>query len=185
MSKLALSSGRLEVAAIMAISRLFFLRVPSEALPLQWSGQQSSVALTDKKVEIKLERRKNTSGPVVMRRSCVCASSGKELCPVHLLVALAGRRRVGAVFTMSRTTFISEIRELARSISHEHASFVGTHAFRRGMARDILARGGSLATLMQAGGWTSSAFQLYLRNEQLQDTAVGHFLIEVSSSGEE
>ena len=57
-------------------------------------------------------------------------------------------------------------------------------AFRRGMARDILDRGGLLATL-QAGGWTSSAFQLYLRNEQLQDTAVGHFLIEVSSSDEE
>ena len=92
---------------------------------------------------------------------------------------------MGRLFNISTSHFLQEIRRLAHDANFPRAEQVGTHSFRRGMAQDILDHGGSLATLMQAGGWKSSAYQVYLRSEQMQDTAVGQFLIELSDSDRE
>ena len=74
------------------------------------------------------------------------------------------------------------VKDLAREVGHElHARF-GTHAFRRGMAQEIVDMGGSLATLMEAGGWTSSAFRVYLRGTQVEDMAVASAIIQLSDS---
>ena len=61
----------------------------------------------------------------------------------------------------------------------------GTHAFRRGMAHDIVDHGGSLATLLEAGGWTSAAFKTYLRGAQAEDVAVASAIIQLSDSDQE
>ena len=50
------------------------------------------------------------------------------------------------------------------------------------MARDIIDHGGSLATLMEAGGWTSSAYRMYLRNAQAEDVSVANTIINLSDS---
>ena len=59
---------------------------------------------------------------------------------------------------------------------------LGTHAFRRGMAQDIVSHGGTLATLLRAGAWNSKAFLAYLRESQTQDEAVSQLVINLSDS---
>ena len=61
----------------------------------------------------------------------------------------------------------------------EHGK-VGTHAFRRGMAQDIVDAGGSLAVLLRAGDWRPSAFLKYLRESQPQEAAVARVVINLS-----
>ena len=111
----------------------------------------------------------------------MCVSSG-GVHLMHRMRALSGGNRI---FSFTTQSFRREIQRLALAAGHPQAELVGTHAFRRGMAQDILDNGGTLATLLRAGGCTSSAFQLYLRTEQIQDTAVGQLLLEVSDSDEE
>ena len=65
------------------------------------------------------------------------------------------------------------------------AQRVGTHAFRRGMAQDIISHGGSLAVLLRAGDWTSRAFMVYLRESQVQDEAVSQLVINATDSESE
>ena len=43
------------------------------------------------------------------------------------------------------------------------------HAFRRGMASDMLARGDSLYRILSGGGWQSAAFLQYLSSEDVED----------------
>ena len=102
-----------------------------------------------------------------------------------MVAHLHGPNRCGRLFSISTSRFLSAIRGVAAAVGFKHAQHVGTHSFTRGMAQDILDRGGSLAVLMNAGGWASSAYKVYLRSEQVQDTAVGQFLIELSDSDTE
>ena len=53
---------------------------------------------------------------------------------------------------------------------------------RRGMARDIVDAGGSLATLLRAGEWRSAAFIAYLRETQAQDNVIANLMIDHSDS---
>ena len=62
------------------------------------------------------------------------------------------------------------------------ANRLGTHAFRRGMAQDIVSAGGSLAVLLRAGDWHSKSFLAYLRDSQPEDEAVAQFVINISDS---
>ena len=71
MIQLAVQNGNIETAAMMAIARLFLLRVPSECVPLQWRGPHSSVEVTVDKAIITLSSRKNSRVPVVLTRSFV------------------------------------------------------------------------------------------------------------------
>ena len=57
---------------------------------------------------------------------------------------------------------------------------LGSHALRRGMARDIVQAGGSLATLLRAGQWRSRAFMVYLQEQTLDEEAVTRLLIDHS-----
>ena len=86
---------------------------------------------------------------------------------------------------MSVPKFLTKIREFAAAAKFPQAAQVGTHSFRRGLAQDIVDKGVSLATLLNAGGWTSTAFQVYLREEQIEDTVVGQFLVDMSESEDE
>ena len=42
------------------------------------------------------------------------------------------------------------------------ANLFALHSLRRGPARELVNKGGSLAVILKAGGWHSSAFQSYL-----------------------
>lgn len=183
MSSPADRQNNLDLVALMMLSRQLMLCVPSEGLPFQWHGSHSSIVLTNSTIEMTRNRTKNSAGPVLLKRGCVCATSGLHLCPAHLLSKLRGKHRSGALFSIKKAAFITMLRDLARQVGH--LKLLSLKRMPSGdMAQDILYEGGSLATPMQAGGWTSSAYQLYLRSQQLQEIAVGQFLIEVSSSDE-
>ena len=63
-----------------------------------------------------------------------------------------------------------------------NAGRTGTHSFRRGMAQDLVDSKGSLAEVLRAGGWSSSAYLRYLRSAQLDDKAVAQMVIDLSES---
>ena len=50
------------------------------------------------------------------------------------------------------------------------------------MAQDILDMGGSLAALLNAGDWASSAYLKYLRTSQTEDLAVARAAVFLSES---
>ena len=186
MVKEALRQGEIEVAAIMAIARHFLMRVPSEAIPLEWAGSHSTVVLTDTQCSITLMRRKNRSKPTTLTRHCICAESGKLLCSVHWMLTLQGRPgNGGRVFGLSKHHLARKVKQLAGAIGVAESHRVGTHAFRRGMAQDMLDMGGSLPALLHAGDWSSSAYLKYLRTSQTDDIAVAQATIYLSESEDE
>jgi len=61
----------------------------------------------------------------------------------------------------------------------------GLHAFRRGMATDLVASGSPLSFILHAGGWRSSAFMRYITASGLDEREAVDFTIAESDSGEE
>ena len=181
--KAAVEHGELEVAALMAVARQFLLRVPSEGIPLEWEGLHSCVVFESHRAVVTLSRRKNTRVPVTLTRDCCCTSTGQRLCAVHWLHALRrASEGKGRVFTLTKHYFATRIKELAAQVGVPDSARFGTHLFRRGMAQDLLDQGGSVAALMVAGGWTSTAFTAYLRRAQIDDVAVARSIIHLSDS---
>ena len=172
----------LETATLAAVSRLFLLRVPSEGIPLEWDGEHSKVTFSQNSVTITLMRRKNREFPTSMERSCCCTSSTVALCAMHWLTRLRALSKDSRVFHMSTKRFVSRVRIYANEAKVPSANVLTSHAFRRGMAQDIVDSGGSLAALLRAGDWHSRAFLLYLRDAQVQDKAVANFIVNVSDS---
>ena len=183
MIQLAMQQGNLEMAAMMAIARLFLFRVPSECVPLQWRGPRSSVEVDAEKAIITLSSRKNSRVPVVLARTCVCRTSGPKLCAVHWLLRLRSwpRSSSGNIFSISSAQFASAIKEYSVELELPVGQRVSSHAFRRGMAQEIIDHGGSLAVLLRAGDW-SSAFLSYLRHNQPEDAAAAQTIIMMSDS---
>ena len=80
MVRIAKKQQDLQVAAILAVSRHFLLRVPSEALPMEWNGQHSKLELSPATCTLTLARRKNRNTPT--------SSDEDVLCSVHWLLEL-------------------------------------------------------------------------------------------------
>ena len=60
-----------------------------------------------------------------------------------------------------------------------------THDLRRGHARDLQARGATLAEILAAGDWRSPSFLKYLDEQQLEEDAVVEaHLCDSSEEGE-
>ncbi len=75
------------------------------------------------------------------------------------------------------------LRSDASDLGMPDAMRLGSHAFRRGMARDIVdivKCGGSLATLLRAGQWRSQSFMVYLQEHTLDEFAVARLMIDHS-----
>ena len=77
--KVAAKHDDIHTAALIALSRVFLLRVPSEGIPLQWDGEHSKVEVTGTRALITLTRRKNREYHSVLERSCCCQSSSPDL----------------------------------------------------------------------------------------------------------
>ena len=172
-----------EIAALMAISRLYMLRVPSEGLPLQWQGTHSTVVLQDQSATITLTKRKNHRAPTDLVRECCCPTSGRALCAVHWIQRLRESEGTSAsLFGVKLHSFRTRIKALAQQVGVTDWAHVGTHSFRRGMAQDIVDAGSPLAVLLRAGGWSSSAYLEYLREGQCTEAAAGQAVIWMSDS---
>ena len=162
------------------------LRVSSEGIGLQWSGDHSKIVLEENSCTITFAKRKNCPGGSTLSRTCVCAATGRGLCSVHWLHRMRALRGDQVeVFGVSKHKFARRVKEVAADAGIPEASRFGTHVFRRGMAQDILDYGGSLASLLKAGDWSSSAYLKYLRSSQPQDAAVAQAVIMLTDSEDE
>ena len=142
----------MELAALMAIARMFLLRVPSEALPLEWDGPHSSIQLTPMTASITLAKRKNRSSPSTLTRSWRCSTSGVALCAVRWMHKLAAKKTGATVFNLQLHKVRMYIKNMAREAGVADWVQVGARGFRRGMAQDIIDAGSPLSVLLRAGG---------------------------------
>ena len=185
--KESVKQGQLEMAALVSIARLFLFRSPSEGIPLEWQGEHSWIDVSPQQASITLARRKNSRVPVTLTRKCCCEVSGVDLCAVHWLLRLREMYpgHDGRLFDFSIHAFTKHLRECVARLSLPSLTGVSSHAFRRGMAQDILALGGSLAILLRAGDWSSSAYLRYVKTAQPEDAAIAQAVIHVSDSEDE
>ena len=111
--------GHHDMAALMAIARLFLLRVPSEGVPLEWDGDHSWVSLSPQQATITLARRKNSRVPVTLTRKCCCAVSGVDFCAVHWLLMLrsANPEHDGRVVDFTSAAFTKQHRACAARLA--------------------------------------------------------------------
>ena len=173
--KCAEKQGDWEMAAMVVVGRAFLFRMPSECIPLQSRGDHSEVTFEGNVFRIVL----------TLERRCCCEKSGKRLCAVHKVAPVIERARKnggGRLFQASAQTFLRKLREIAAICEIANHDKLGTHALRRGMARDIIDAGGSLATLLRAGDWRNASFITYLRESQIEERTAADLIIEHSDS---
>ena len=121
--------------------------------------------------------------PSVLSRPCVCNSAGRTLCGVCALsqwVKNFPTGYTGRAFSISSAQFLRRMRRDASAVGVCMANRLGSHAWRRGMAQDIVTSGGSLATLLRAGQWRSRSFMVYLQEQTLNEQAVAQLIIDHS-----
>ena len=130
------------------------------------------IGMTDSGLAMKLHRRKDRPQGDVLVRPCSCArTSGSirhipgSLCPTHRIWPEIERFFLpgAALFPqLTQGRLRSSLREALVACGVPRGEAFGLHCFRRGAARSILERGGSLADVLRAGSWSSGAYRSYL-----------------------
>ena len=140
----------------MIIGYNFLLRIGSELCGVP----ASAISVSNGVTILRLARRKNKFHGSVLQRACLC-SADPSMCP-HLAAerSLASGRRF--LVEENYPQFLKSLRAVAKAVGFPEAERLGTQAFRRGAARDIVANGGSVDTLLLAGEWCSSAWSEYV-----------------------
>ena len=183
----------LPFARLCILARSFLFRVQNELFPLQLDGREglppqsmdwhSVVHTLGKKVEIVLRTRKNSPGGAVLRRSCICKDAPDVLCGSCALAAQvrhhssSGRGPRDRIFGLDPAQCLRLLRDICSRLGLPSPSW---HAFRRGMASDMLASGSSLSAILRAGGWRSAAFLRYLRSQDLDEREALDFTLASS-----
>ena len=76
----------------------------------------------------------------------------------------AGIRPGSPLFpSLTYSSFLVGVRRLLTLVGHPHPHEVGTRDFRRGAAQDIWESSRSVAAVLTAGEWSSSALMTYLK----------------------
>jgi len=190
----ARSLSQFDFSLVCVLASAFLLRVPSEALPLSFDAPQehSSLAIrqeSDRQVLVlSLRRRKNVPAGTVLKRACSCTAARDLLCPVHALSewhARTGRAWSGRLFRYPPTSFRRDLQRAVRDLGLENPESFSSHSFRRGTAQDMSLVGSSLAEILEAGQWRSSAFMKYLCKADLEQAAVLDVFLAGSDSESE
>ena len=198
----ALHQARPDAARLFAVARAWLLRVQSEALPLQAAGRHGlpsdsvrwhsevHVLETRPKLRIRItwRVRKNAPAGHSAERTCSCGPSPESqlLCgPCALYSQLleasqGGIPAHGPVFHRLQGSAASSA--LCKVTGPLNLPAVW-HAFRRGMAQDMLSNGSPLGEILLAGGWRSGAFLRYLSRFDLDKRAALEFA--TAESGDE
>ena len=144
-------------------------------------GVKGVVGLTNGQLLVRLKSRKNSIFGDTVCRTCVCRGaegvSGHipaPLCPVHALWPWIVKYRKGGqrVFCENISKSASSFLKTAlRAREVAGAENYGLHSLRRGAAQSLVDSGSSLATLLRAGGWKSSAFTAYLDFAGIENSA--------------
>ena len=202
----ALDKGDTELGRIVAIARHFMLRVSDELFPLQSAGRSgiasdslgwhSEVHLRrppaapdgPREATLLLRTRKNEQNSrrgVPVRRLCSCSREPLLCGPCALRGLLRSAEAAGLgprerVLSSKPFPALCRLRTLCKQLGLP--ANLGWHAFRRGMARDMLASGATLSQLLRAGGWKSSAFLRYLCRRDVDAREATEFALADSDS---
>ncbi len=186
------AEGLLETARVVVVARDFMLRVQSELGPLQLDGRpprwHSRVVFDCDRVRLILASRKNAPDGAEIVRRCTCARSPRKMllcgvCCIRALVRDARARGVAPddlILSGGLSVHLARVQRYAEVLCLPRPSW---HSFRRGAARDMLKRGCTLAQLLEAGGWRSSAFLQYLSRRDI-DARTGIELALIDSDSE-
>ena len=196
--------GEIVLARFLAINRQYLFRVNDEGRPLQIDGRsglpehdlswhsQISVAQDARSIRIRLRSRKNERNGCTINRRCCCGSQGLLLCGVCSLIgqikdhkARGKSDRQGLFSDLNLIHARNKIREIAAEIGLSQIEEFTWHFIRRGMATDLLRFGSSLAQILVAGGWKSSAFLRYLLRHDLDEREAADLCIDQSDSDPE
>ena len=179
--------GLHQMADICVLSYWFMLRVPSECFGMQRNGKHSKYEVNlDNSVTLHLYKRKNCPFGASLTRSCCCKKLGKDMCP-HAVLSKYVPVRQGAqcLFQVTYEWFLRNLRAVLAELGVNESKKFGSHAFRRGCADDMRESKAPLRDILEAGGWRSAAFLLYLDREEVQKDAVAQVAADFSSDEDE
>ena len=176
---------------------VFLLRLPSEALPITFTGNGfeghgqalAKIIVKGDAIGLHLKRRKNKTCGSTLWRSCWCGKSekgSKSTCPVHVLGAYFQSLPIGEqpFKPFSASCALAELRRLLVCVGVANADLYRTHDWRRGHAKDLQCAGAALREILEAGEWRSPAFLDYLDLEKLEHDLVVEAHMDESSEGE-
>ena len=190
----ALELGRYDFARFFIVGRTFLFRIMNECFPLQLNGRQglrpdsiawhSQIVFSRKTVTVHLRTRKAHPNGDSLIRKCSCTDTADFYCPFHaLLTQTSGRPAHAPIWNFSQSTindFFSKACVLIGLVPN-----VGWHAFRRGMATDMIESGSTVSFILRAGGWRSSAFLKYLTSSGLDLRESVEYAMHDSDSDQE
>jgi hypothetical protein len=165
----------------------FLLRCKAELLTARYQQFSFDLSVDPPVVCLELESRKNMPQGTTMKRRCIC-DSHPDLCPVHifgLVVKALGCTMLGPIFNFSYQSFHNVLRAHLTALGVENAQKYTSKAFRRGTAQEMVASGSSLAEVLAAGQWRSSAFMLYLDKAEIEEEAIFAALDALSDDDDE
>ena len=180
----ALRRGELQQATAYNLAGNFLFRVPSELLPLEY--ERTKVINHQGKLarQVTLPKRKNKP-----HGSTLIRPGDKIMCPVHALEDLshAERRSKGRIFFFSVFGFTRTLRTHVAAIPEAEGApeEYSSQGFRRGTAREMLAAGGTLAKILEAGEWNSKAFREYQDSEEIDAAAILEIIVEDDEAEDE
>ena len=164
-------------------------------LHLTCSARKGGVLLqphfAPKRLVIRLKTRKNSRPGAILIRNCVCTEGRKELlCPLHSFWEFiqANVQRGGRLFPgISKSSANKVLKKKLSLMNFESAKRFPSRAFRRGAAMEIQGSGTSMGQIMRAGGWSSSAFKVYLSLDKAEGEEIDRILTrqEVPDSSSE
>ena len=125
-------------------------------------------------MHLQLKTRKNRPEGSLLKRGCWCKSSGRLMCPVHVLGPLIKNSQPGeALFAgISSQAALCKLRVMLAAIGVEKSECYRSHDMRRGHALDLQCAGAPLWQILEAGEWSSPAFLRYLDLHRLDTELV-------------
>lgn len=131
-----------------------------------------------------MKTRKNRTEPSTVSGACEC-SVNQSLC-IHTasqrrLNAAAGARRPD-IWTISYAMSLKLLRLGLSAIGRANSQEYGVHAFRRGLAQDLLKASTPLRDILAACDWRSSTFAWYMERENIDNMAVLQAAHELSDN---
>ena len=152
-------------------------RVNSELLPATFRGPHSWWRFNDQKdLRVTLTKRKNRqSEPTLIVRHCECAIDA-DMCP-HKAASRTLRVCMdeGKNLLFPRLTYTGatgKLRRCLHTIGVAEAASYSFHAFRRGLAHDLLIAKTPLRDVLAACDWRSNAFAWYMGRGEIDAEAV-------------
>ena len=149
--------------------------LPSEVFTAAWVVQEV--------LFVRIRRRKHRPHGSLLRSPCTCNKGRRLPCVVHAFLTLrlaVGELIVAEAPHSALATLRRQLSELAVADPKAYAFKV----FRCGCATAMVARGDSLATILAAGEWKSSAFLSYVNESEVDRVRFVSSLLESEEADE-